>query len=68
MRCEVLDGIAEAVCDIYANLVEGDAENAFLRTIQSDPATAFLSSISSTCRIGVCSAIMTMKHVRIYSS
>ena len=36
LRCEVLDGIAEAVCDIYAdlisvtaNLVEGDAENAF---------------------------------------
>ncbi len=64
MRCEVLDGIAEAVSETY----EGDAENAFLYTIQSDPVTALLASISSTCRIGVCSAIMTMKHVRSCSS
>ncbi len=59
-------GTAEAVCGMRLNHIarEGDAENAFLRPIQSDPATALLSSISSTCRIGVCSAAMTMKHIR----
>ncbi len=44
---------------------EGDAENAFLRTIQSDAATAFLSSISIICRIGFCSAAVTMRHIKI---